>query len=133
MDEHEAEIVLVHDGARPFVSRGLIDKIIDATKTKGAVIPVLPVEDTLKFVEGKKVILTENRGRFFRAQTPQGFAYALLKDAFMRAHQDDFVGTDEAVLVERIGRDVFVIEGERRNLKITTQEDLHVAGAWIED
>jgi 2-C-methyl-D-erythritol 4-phosphate cytidylyltransferase len=132
VDAHEAEIVLVHDGARPLVGKSLIGRVIEATREQGAVIPVLPVEDTLKIVEDNKVGRTENRKRFFRAQTPQGFSYALLKEAFIHAHQTDFVGTDEAVLVEKMGKDVFVIQGERGNIKITTQEDLRIAEAWIE-
>jgi 2-C-methyl-D-erythritol 4-phosphate cytidylyltransferase len=133
VDAQEAEIVLVHDGARPFVSKDLIDRVIDATKTKGAAIPVIPVEDTLKLVEGQKIVRTQDRKRFFRAQTPQGFTYTLLKDAFLQARRKDFEGTDEAALVENMGKDVFVIQGEPRNLKITTPDDFLIAEAWIED
>jgi 2-C-methyl-D-erythritol 4-phosphate cytidylyltransferase len=132
VDTHETEIILVHDGARPLVGKDLIERVITATRLRGAVVPVVPVEDTIKRVEGKKVFHTEERGHFFRAQTPQGFSCSLLKEAFVHALRDDFVGTDEAVLVERMGRDVFVIPGDRRNLKITTKEDLQIAEALIE-
>ena len=133
VDARETEIVLVHDGVRPLVGKGLIERIIDTTRAKGAVVPVVPVEDTIKRVEGQKVLHTEDRKHFFRAQTPQGFFCALLKEAFAHAMQKPFDGTDEAALVERMGRDVFVIPGDRRNLKITTEQDLQLVEALIED
>ncbi len=133
VDMHEDEIILVHDGARPLVGKDLIERIIDATRIRGAVVPAVPVEDTIKRVEGQIVIRTEDRKYFFRVQTPQGFACSLLKEAFIRAFRDDFEGTDEAALVERLGKDVFVIPGDRRNWKITTKQDLQIAEALIED
>lgn len=133
LDAHQAEIILVHDGARPLVGMDLIGRLIEATREKGAVVPVIPVEDTIKCVEDQRVFRTEDRSRLFRSQTPQGFFYSLLKEAFVRAIGDSFYGTDEAVLVERMGRDVFVVRGERKNMKITTREDLKMAEALIED
>ena len=129
----QAGIVLVHDGARPLVGLDLIGRIIKTTREKGAVVPVLPVEDTIKCVEAKKILRTEDRTRLYRSQTPQGFSFSLLKEAFARAFRDGFNGTDEAVLVERMGIDVYVIPGERRNIKITTREDMKIAEAFIED
>jgi 2-C-methyl-D-erythritol 4-phosphate cytidylyltransferase len=84
VDSHEEEIVLVHDGVRPLVGKDLIERIIDATRVRRAVVPVVPVEDTIKRVEGQKVLHTEDRKNFFRVQTPQGFACSLLKEAFVR-------------------------------------------------
>ena len=133
VNAEETGIVLVHDGVRPLVGKGLITRIINATKEKGAVVPVVPLEDTIKCVEAQKIVQTEDRRRFFRSQTPQGFSYPLLKKAFVHAIHDKFDGTDEASLVERLGRDVFVIPGEQRNIKITTREDLTVAEALIDD
>jgi len=133
VDAHETEIILVHDGVRPLVGKDLIERIIDTTRVRRAVVPVVPVEDTIKRVEEQKVLHTEDRKHFFRVQTPQGFAFSLLKEAFVQALRDDFVGSDEAALVERMGKDVFVIPGDRRNLKITTKEDLLIAEALIED
>lgn len=133
VDTQETEIILVHDGARPLVGKDLIGRIVDASRKKGAVIPVVPLEDTIKRVEGQKVLRTEERRQLFRVQTPQGFSFSLLKEAFVHAMEDHFDGTDEAVLVERLGKDVFVIPGDQRNMKITTTEDLKIAEAFIED
>jgi 2-C-methyl-D-erythritol 4-phosphate cytidylyltransferase len=133
VDNQETKIVLVHDGVRPLVGMGLISRVIKTTQKKGAVVPVLPVEDTLKWVEGHKVIRTEDRKRLFRSQTPQGFSCSLLREAFVRARRDNFDGTDEATLVERMGQDVFVVAGDPKNIKITTKEDLRIAEAFIED
>lgn len=133
VDEHETEFVLVHDGARPLVGKDLIDRIISMTREKGAVVPVIPLEDTIKIVDGQKVVRTEDRRQLYRGQTPQGFSCSLLKEAFAHAIRDKFDGTDEAVLVERMGKDVFVIPGDRRNIKITEAEDLKIAEALIED
>jgi len=133
VEAQETEIILVHDGVRPLVGQDLIDRIITATREKGAVVPVIPVEDTIKNVEAHKVIRTEDRKPLFRSQTPQGFIYPLLKEAFVLARRDNFDGTDEAALVERMGKDVFVIPGDRGNIKITTKEDLKIAEAFIED
>jgi 2-C-methyl-D-erythritol 4-phosphate cytidylyltransferase len=133
VDTQETEIILVHDGARPLVGKDLIGRIVDASREKGAVIPVVPLEDTIKRVEEQKVLRTEERRQLFRVQTPQGFSFSLLKEAFVHAMEDHFYGTDEAVLVERLGKDVFVIPGDQRNMKITTTEDLKIAEALIED
>jgi 2-C-methyl-D-erythritol 4-phosphate cytidylyltransferase len=133
VNEQETGIILVHDGVRPLVGKGLIKRIINTTREKGAVVPVIPVEDTIKCVEAQRVVQTEDRRQLFRSQTPQGFSYSLIKEAFVRAIHDNFDGTDEAALVERMGRDVFVIPGDQGNIKITTREDLKVAEAFIED
>lgn len=122
-----APIVLVHDGARPLVGTALIDRVIKAALETGASVPVLPVEETLKRVEGQQVLETVDRSMLFRVQTPQGFRYDVLKTALARARQDGFYGTDEAALVERTGRPVKAVEGETKNLKITTPEDIRVA------
>lgn len=133
VNSQETEIVLVHDSARPLVGKDLIGRVIEGTKENRAVIPVVPLEDTIKRVERQKVLQTEERGQLFRAQTPQGFSCSLLKEAFARALEDRFYGTDEGVLVEMLGKDVYVIPGDQRNMKITTAEDLIIAEALIED
>jgi len=132
VDTRETEIILVHDGVRPLVAMDLIGRIVDAAKEKGAAIPAVPLEDTIKHVEGENVLRTEGRSQLFRAQTPQGFSLSLLSEAFTRAREDHFDGTDEAVLVERLGKKVFVVPGDRINIKITTPEDLKMAEAFIE-
>jgi 2-C-methyl-D-erythritol 4-phosphate cytidylyltransferase len=133
VDESRTEVVLIHDGARPLVENSLIKRIIAEAAKKEAVVPVIPVEDTIKRLEGERVIRTEDRSRLFRSQTPQGFSLSLIKRAFQKAMEDDFVGTDEASLVERIGSPVFAVSGDRRNIKITTKEDLMIAEVLIED
>jgi 2-C-methyl-D-erythritol 4-phosphate cytidylyltransferase len=133
IDPERAEIVLVHDGVRPLVGSDLISRIIDRTLERGAAVPVIPVEDTIKRVEGKLVSQTLDRSRLFRVQTPQGFSYSVLKEALDSAREAGFYGTDEAALVERIGKKVFVVEGDPRNIKITTPLDLRLAEALVED
>ena len=94
--------------------------------------PVLPIEDTVKLVRGDKILDTLNRGELFRVQTPQGFLYSILKTAFDKALEENFVGTDEASLVENLGHEVIVVPGELKNLKITTSVDLRVAEGLLE-
>lgn len=128
-----ADVVLVHDGVRPLVSEDLIDRVIEATIESGAAVPAIPIEDTVKLVEGKNVIRTLDRKDILRAQTPQGFFYGLLKAALDKANKESYYGTDEASLVERAGTRVVVIRGDPRNIKITASEDLKIAEAFLED
>ncbi len=116
--------VLVHDAARPFVSSGLIQRVIEATLRYGACIPALPVRETVKEVAGELVVQTLDRRRLQLVQTPQGFSMPLLREAFRQAQADRFYGTDESMLVERLGRPVRVVPGEIANIKITYSEDL---------
>ncbi len=133
IDPTKAEIVLVHDGVRPLVSSELIGRIIKAVQEKGAVVPVIPLKDTVKRVDGQEVKKTLEREKLFRVQTPQGFDYSVLKAAFDQAAKEDFYGTDEAVLVERTGKKVYVVQGDPRNIKITTPEDIKIAEAFLGD
>ncbi len=120
----EIEIVLVHDAARPFTSTELISSVIEQTRQHEACVPVLPVADTLKEVSDGRVVRTLDREGLSMVQTPQGFEINLLKRAFQQAIQDGFYGTDEAILVERLGSPVHVVAGESSNLKVTCKEDL---------
>ncbi len=126
---HDAEIVLVHDAARPLASRRLFAAVVDtiAPGVDGAV-PALPVADTLKRVRGGKVVETVAREELVAVQTPQAFRAAALRDA----HAHDAVDSDDAALVEAAGGVVVVVEGERRNLKLTLPGDLALAEALIE-
>lgn len=133
IDPKKAGIVLVHDGARPLVSQDLISRVIDATSQKGAAIPALPVEETVKEVAGEEVLRTLERQELFRVQTPQGFFYSVLKKALEKASEQGYYCTDEASLVERIRRKVYIVEGDPKNIKITVPEDLRVAEAFLED
>jgi 2-C-methyl-D-erythritol 4-phosphate cytidylyltransferase len=120
----EVKTVLVHDAARPFVSSALIRRVLDAARRSGAAIPGLPVSETVKAVEGGRVVQTLDRTRLVLVQTPQAFARSLLAQAFERAVAEGVYATDEASLVERMGAAVTVVEGEPGNVKITWKEDL---------
>ena len=123
------ELVLVHDGARPFCSTELIDRILAATLEHGAVIPVIPLVDTIRRVTKEKTEVVE-RSELFAVQTPQGFRTELLKDASMQAVANNWTVTDDASLVEKSGGRVATVEGEPQNIKITTSADLDRAD-WI--
>lgn len=126
------EVVLVHDGARPLVSADLISRVIAAARAAGAAVPVLPIDDTVKEVLEGRIVRTVDRTALVRTQTPQGFQYAVLKKALNAARRDRFFGTDEAMLVERVGMPVSVIEGDPRNIKITTPVDLKIAEGLLD-
>ena len=132
LDPARTGMVLIHDGARPLVGAGLISRVIAETERAGAVVPVIPVVDTLKETEEGRVVRTVDRARLVRAQTPQGFLYPVLKTALEAARADRFYGTDEAGLVERTGGVVQTIEGELRNIKVTTPIDIRIAEALLD-
>ena len=113
-------IVLVHDGVRPYCSQDLIERTIKATFEKHAVIAAVPSKDSIRHIE--EGIL--DRSKLYNVQTPQGFDFGLLKMAYDKARKDEFVGTDDSSLVERLGKKVHLVEGEYTNIKITTPEDL---------
>jgi 2-C-methyl-D-erythritol 4-phosphate cytidylyltransferase len=128
------EIVVIHDGARPFASAALIGRGIEAAHDKGAAVVGLPVHDTIKIVsEDRFVRSTPERDSLWEIQTPQAFRHAWLIAAHERAERDGVRATDDAGLVERMGRPVFVLEGERTNLKITSPEDLWLAETLIRE
>jgi len=131
LDPASAELVLVHDGARPLVDGALISRVIAEARASGAAVPVLPLDDTLKEVHEGRVVGTADRARVVRVQTPQGFQYPVLKRALDAARHDRFYGTDEATLVERIGLPVRAVRGDERNIKITTPLDIKIAEALL--
>jgi 2-C-methyl-D-erythritol 4-phosphate cytidylyltransferase len=131
IDPRTAGLVLVHDGARPLISRETIRRVIEKTESHGAAVPVISVDDTLKETARGKIIRTVERTNLVRVQTPQGFAYDLLSRALSGAKRDRFYGTDEAALVERLGVDVFSVPGDPENIKITTPRDLKIAEALL--
>lgn len=128
----EAEIVLVHDAARPLVSPAVIDRCIAAAAGGRSVIAAVPVTDTVKEVDdGGRVVGTPDRRRLWAAQTPQAFPAAVLRDAHARAAAEGVSATDDAALVARYGGTVIVVEGATENLKITTPADIAVAEALL--
>jgi len=126
--EPDTDLVAVHDAVRPFIDRATIEKVIDeAAETGAAIVGIIPV-DTVKQVRGNKIHGTLPRERLTLAQTPQVFRYALLKEAFERAREDGFIGTDESSLVERLEKvEVSVVVGSDRNIKITKPSDMDLA------
>jgi 2-C-methyl-D-erythritol 4-phosphate cytidylyltransferase len=125
------DIVLIHDGARPFFPPAMIPRVVATTLSIGACVVGVPVKDTIKEVEDSLVLGTPDRQRLWQAQTPQAFRFALIRDAHEQAVREGFRGTDDASLVERLGQPVAMFEGNYRNIKITTPEDLILARAFL--
>jgi len=134
MVKQDCGIVLIHDSVRPFVTGEILQRTIEETKMHKAVATAIPVTDTIKEGNGLGFVeRTLNRARLWSIQTPQGFEINVLKEAYSRAQEENFYGTDEASLVERIGYPVKVIEGSHENIKITTPEDLIIAEAILRE
>ena len=133
-----AELVLVHDAVRPLVTREQVERVIAEARARRAAILGIPAMDTVKEVRrtslpGDVALITATipRERIVLAQTPQVFHTALLQEAFARAAAEGASGSDEAGLVERLGHDVYVVQGSERNLKITRPGDLDVAEFYL--
>lgn len=120
------DIVLIHDAARPMVSKTLIKKILNAMNSEiDGVIPVVPLNDTIKWIKKENIVGgTLNRDILRAVQTPQAFWFKKLLQAYKKAYEEDFYGTDDASLIERYGGKVLTIDGEEKNIKITTKQDL---------
>lgn len=128
----DSDFVLIHDGARPLLTAELINNIITGVKKYQAVAVGVPVKDTIKVVNQQSLIInTPNRSKLVAIQTPQAFSYGIILKAYKQAIKDDFIGTDSASLVERLGQTVKVIRGSDDNLKITTPKDLEFAKAIL--
>ncbi|MBM3812333.1 MAG: 2-C-methyl-D-erythritol 4-phosphate cytidylyltransferase [Acidimicrobiia bacterium] len=124
----DVDLVAVHDAVRPFIDEATIEKVIaEAAEGGAAIVGIVPV-DTVKQVQRNRIRTTIPRERLVLAQTPQVFRHSLLREAFQRAREDHFVGTDEASLVERLDRvEVKVVVGSDRNIKITKPSDMELA------
>ena len=123
--DSDTDIVIVHDGVRPFVTADMIGRSIEAAKKFGAAIVAIPVSDTIKQVDSKDFVTrTVDRNGLWRVQTPQTFQYAILGEAFQKAAADSYYGTDEGSLLEHAGKKLKIIMGSELNIKITRQEDL---------
>jgi 2-C-methyl-D-erythritol 4-phosphate cytidylyltransferase len=130
----EAEVVAVHDGVRPFVTPEEIDRVVAAARVTGAAVLVAPVADTIKEIEGERVLRTLPRSSLRRALTPQCFRFDILKRAYQQLTQVEAEGlevTDDCLLVERLGVEIVAVEGSARNIKITQEEDLVLAEAIL--
>lgn len=125
-------IVVVHDGARPIISKGLLKELLENLEENDGVIPGIPLKETLKEVdEDGMVVSTVDRDIFRSIQTPQVFTSDVLKKAYEKAYSDGFYGTDDAALVERAGGRVKVISGDPFNIKVTTKEDIEMVGMFL--
>jgi len=130
--------VLVHDAVRPFVTLEQIERVIVEALTRGAAILGIPAIDTVKEVKRASlpqdvalITSTIPRERIVLAQTPQAFQYALIRDAFRSGQKDGVTASDEAGLLERLGHDVYVVQGSDRNLKITRPADMELARFYL--
>lgn len=125
---HGVELILVHDAARPFADRGVIDRVIAATERTGAAVPAVPARDTVKHVDLWREVVkaTIPREEIWMAQTPQGFRRRVLSDAVALSERSG-AATDEAMLAEQLGHTVSVVAGDEHNVKITTADDLAAA------
>ena len=129
----DVKLAAVHDGARPLITWQLIDCCIRAANTYGAAAPAIPVKDTIKTVEGGIVVNTPDRSKLRAVQTPQVFDIDMLKGALLKAYQDGAEVTDDCSAVERLGMKVKIVEGDEKNLKVTTPMDLKIAEMLLED
>lgn len=127
----EAPVSLVHDGARPLVTPEVVTAVIQAAVQAGAASAGLPLRETVKLINGRDATQTLDRDRLWVAHTPQAFHTALLRDAHRRARTEGFYGTDDAVLVERLGHTVRMVEDSPQNLKVTVPADLDLAEAYL--
>lgn len=125
------EVVLVHDAARPFITIPIITELANVAYEKGAAIAGVRAKDTMKVVENGLIKETVDRDSLWMIQTPQAFRFDLLVEAEDVAEKVGFLGTDEAMLVERLGHDIHIVESSYENVKMTTQEDLIFGEAII--
>ena len=129
----KVRLVAVHDGARPLITWQVIDRVVRAANSYGAAAPAIPVKDTIKTVRGGIVKETPDRKLLYAVQTPQVFDLDLLRGALKKAKEDGAEVTDDCSAVERLGMSVKIVEGDERNLKVTTPFDLAVAKMLLED
>ncbi|AMA74477.1 MULTISPECIES: 2-C-methyl-D-erythritol 4-phosphate cytidylyltransferase [Aneurinibacillus] len=127
------EYVMIHDSARPFLTRPTLLKLIEALRAKRAAILAVPVKDTIKRTDAEGIVVdTPPRKSLWAVQTPQAFALSDIIRAHERAREEGFIGTDDASLLERMGQTVHIVEGEYTNIKLTTPEDLVFGEAILE-
>lgn len=127
----DEDTVIVHDGARPFISQAIIHRLLDAIKDVGAAVIGVKAKDTIKVVTDQYVTQTLNRDHLWQVQTPQGATFKNLKTAYDQASEEGFIGTDDASLLENAGHAIYMVEGEYDNIKVTTEEDLTYAEAIL--
>ena len=129
----KVKLAAIQDGARPLITTEVIDRTVRAANTYGAAAPGIPVKDTIKTVKGGLVFDTPDRSTLQAIQTPQVFDFDLLRGALKKAWQEDAPITDDCSAVERIGFKVKIVEGDERNIKVTTPLDLKIAELFLEE
>ena len=130
---NRVKLVAVQDGARPLITHAVIDRTVRAAHTYGAAAPAIPVKDTIKVVTGGVVSSTPDRKSLQAVQTPQVFDLDLLKGALKKAQEDGAEVTDDCSAVERLGMSIKIVEGDEKNIKITTPMDLAIAKLLMEE
>ena len=129
----KVKLAAVQDGARPLITEAVIDRTIRAANSYGAAAPAIPVKDTIKVVEGGIVTTTPQRATLKAIQTPQVFDFDLLRGALKNAAEKELEITDDCSAVEQMGFKVKIVEGDERNIKVTTPMDLKIAELLLED
>lgn len=123
------DYILIHDGARPMISTELVNRVIEMVKDKKALTVATKTVDTIKEVENGKIIRTIDRSKLYNTQTPQAFEYNLILNAHQKLISQNF--TDDAGMLEKLGFDVYILDGSYKNIKITTQNDIEVAKVYL--
>ncbi|MBD3879578.1 MAG: 2-C-methyl-D-erythritol 4-phosphate cytidylyltransferase [Quinella sp. 1Q5] len=130
----DAQIVLVHDAARPLVTVQTINEVIDAAEQFGGAIAAIPEKNTIKVIDAQGFVkYTPPRAELVSVMTPQGFRREILLRAYDKAAEENFLGTDDSSLVEQLGFRVKVVAGGYQNIKITTPEDIRIAETFLEE
>ncbi|MGO1651014.1 2-C-methyl-D-erythritol 4-phosphate cytidylyltransferase [Senegalia sp. (in: firmicutes)] len=132
--DKDTDIVLIHDGARPFINQETINSSIKAAIEHDAIVVGVPLKDTVKIVDSENIVRnTPDRSKLWQVQTPQAFSYSLIMDAYDRGIKEDLNVTDDSMLVEHFGNPVKMIMGTYKNIKITTKEDLIMGKNFLDE
>lgn len=129
----DKDVVLIHDGVRPFISPAILKRSVETASIRDGALVAVPVKDTVKVVSEGIVRETPPRETLWLAQTPQAFPYSVIMAAHEIAEAERYLGTDDASLVEWMGKEVHIVMGDYRNIKITTPEDLVLAEAFLRE
>lgn len=130
---NKCKLVAIHDGARPLISEAVIDRTVRAAHSYGAAAPMIPVKDTIKVIRGGVVETTPDRETLRAVQTPQVFDLDILRGAMAKVEKEKIAVTDDCSAVEAMGMKVKAVEGDERNLKVTTPMDLKIARMLLEE
>ncbi|MCK5310898.1 MAG: 2-C-methyl-D-erythritol 4-phosphate cytidylyltransferase, partial [Desulfobacteraceae bacterium] len=130
-DNYDKDIILIHDGVRPFIDNSLINTCINGAVKFGACVPAIKIVDTIKKVSNNFVTKTLDREYIYQIQTPQAFLLRIIINAMEHAQQKNFSGTDDASIVEFFGSKVAIVKGLKQNIKITTKEDIKFAKTYL--